>query len=210
MDDKAEIRGWKRYSTCPYDGAPPQAPTDNVAVTFRPLPKGTTFHGSINIHNLTKIELGALLWAVTFGESEKCCHTLGMAKPIGFGRVKINITASHLMSANGATVDLSQCRAAFVEYMNTQCHGHWQDSPQIKTLLAMADPTYRPPMKICYPVLGKGKGNNQFAEFKTKKKVLLNYIPLETKTCHPSSATSYNIGQILDRVVLEKKTNKDA
>ena len=37
------------------------------------------------------VELGALFWALTWGDSDQHFHSLGMGKPYGLGRVKIEI-----------------------------------------------------------------------------------------------------------------------
>jgi CRISPR-associated protein (TIGR03986 family) len=53
-----------------------------------------SFKSKVRVHNLTSYELGALIWATTLGELEKNSsyqHLLGMGKPLGYGKVQINI-----------------------------------------------------------------------------------------------------------------------
>jgi len=45
------------------------------------------FSGRIRFENLTKVELGALLFVLELPQN--CCHKLGMAKPLGLGSVEI-------------------------------------------------------------------------------------------------------------------------
>ncbi len=97
QNEDARIRGWKRYPV-PGDGAAPRAnpsPNDNrdVCTYFRPLDRGAGFEGYLRFHNLRPWELGALIWAITFGDptNDRYRHSLGMAKPLGYGSVRIEI-----------------------------------------------------------------------------------------------------------------------
>nr|HRD09255.1 hypothetical protein [Saprospiraceae bacterium] len=49
------------------------------------------FKGKINFHNLTPIEIGALISALTFHGNKNLYHNIGSAKPYGFGKIKIEI-----------------------------------------------------------------------------------------------------------------------
>ena len=82
------LRGYKQYWL--KEGAKP-APTDklNAASTLRPLPAGTKFTGVIHYKNLRSEELGLLLWAIRLEEG--CYQNVGMGKPYGYGRVKLDI-----------------------------------------------------------------------------------------------------------------------
>lgn len=55
----------------------------------------SVFEFSVNFENLTPVELGALLWSL---ELEGWHHRLGMAKPLGFGSVKIEIEALEIVN----------------------------------------------------------------------------------------------------------------
>ncbi len=69
MDPDVRVRGWKRYR--PHEVARPIAPPgpdqQRVATSFTPLEQGTIFRGTLRVHNLRRVELGALLWALDFG-----------------------------------------------------------------------------------------------------------------------------------------------
>lgn len=54
---------------------------------IRPVKKDVVFTGSIRFENLSKVELGALLFALNLPNG--CCHKLGMGKPLGLGSIKI-------------------------------------------------------------------------------------------------------------------------
>lgn len=54
---------------------------------LHPLKEGTSFKGRIKFKNLAKDELGLVLWAL---ELEKDCYqSIGMGKPYGLGRIKV-------------------------------------------------------------------------------------------------------------------------
>ncbi len=55
--------------------------------TIRPVREGAKFQGIIRFENLTKEELGALLFVLHL--PEECAHRLGMVKPLGLGSIKI-------------------------------------------------------------------------------------------------------------------------
>lgn len=131
------IRGWKRY---PVQSNPPQPADSAEASRLVPLiaKQGQTlrFTAKLRYHNLHPIELGALIWAVTFGENAALRHSMGMGRPLGWGQVSI-----------AAQLDQDQKFAltAFAEAMETwagqkSIKGGWAGSLQIRQLTAMADP----------------------------------------------------------------------
>ena len=52
------------------------------------LPADSTFTFTVKFENLAPLELGALLWVL---ELEGWHHRLGMAKPLGFGSIKVTV-----------------------------------------------------------------------------------------------------------------------
>ena len=87
------ISGWKRYPV--HQGAGVVKTTDtgneNVGTTFSPLKDGVVFSGKLRFHNLRKSELGALLSALTFHNTQECFHNIGMAKSLGYGKIKLKL-----------------------------------------------------------------------------------------------------------------------
>lgn len=60
---------------------------EKVGSRLKPLAAGTVFYGKVRFQNLTKDELGLLLWSLELNpESEQ---NIGKAKAYGYGRVKI-------------------------------------------------------------------------------------------------------------------------
>lgn len=64
---------------------------DTQHTLMRPVARGVRFRWQIHFENLSDVELGALLWALTLpGEQGKTYrHSIGMGKPFGMGAIKI-------------------------------------------------------------------------------------------------------------------------
>ncbi len=192
-DDNARIRGWKRYPNtdnwqAQFDiNHDVQANVENLRHKDRtamqnklfPAKPGALFTGKIRFHNLKPQELGALLWAVTFGLNKDCFHKVGLGKPMGFGQVQCQIDGinasqnSQILQGKQPVNDeqISQWVAQFETMMNQHYQTysdeqHWQDSPQLKHLLAMAMP--QP-----HPSSDSSSGNENAASFNP------NYIGLK-------------------------------
>lgn len=91
-----DIRGYKLYwhkyqdnTTDPgeFDWEDNNAVEDRIHTRIKPILPKTKFTGRIRFDNLTKEELGALLFALDLPENHY--HKLGMGKPLGLGTVKI-------------------------------------------------------------------------------------------------------------------------
>jgi CRISPR-associated protein (TIGR03986 family) len=138
MDESAVIAGWKRYPvTNAIKHNPPPIikgrTNDKIATKFIPLKEGARFKFKIRYHNLKKIELGALLSALTFHQTEGTFHSLGMAKPLGYGKIKLNI-------GGVSESDMEECLCAFESYMNVALKNdlpEWRVSEQITELITM-------------------------------------------------------------------------
>jgi CRISPR-associated protein (TIGR03986 family) len=132
MDKSAVVAGWKRY---PIHVSKPREnqriENQKIATQFTPLDSGTEFQFKIRYHNLKKIEIGALLSALTFHQTEGTFHSLGMAKPLGYGKVTLEV---------GGLKNMNEYLAAFESYMNIELGNslpEWGASPQITELITM-------------------------------------------------------------------------
>lgn len=181
MDGSAEIRGWKRYIARKNGETAPIHPEENqerVSTFFKPLPEGTAFSGTIRLHNVKPEELGAVVWALTWGGNPALRHGLGMGKPYGFGAVTVSITGSSLKWCNPAksgVPETGECMKLFIETMN-KWYGDiakgqtWEKSEEISALRALADPNSAWEHEIRYPVIGRNLNENEFARSKNKDK----------------------------------------
>jgi CRISPR-associated protein (TIGR03986 family) len=169
-DKAAKLSGWKRYHVrdSGFKPQPPQPPTADVATRFAPLDAGTVFSGRIHIHNLRPEELGALIWALTWGGDNALCHGLGMAKPLGYGAVKIKINRPSLTNMRGQEVDPIAARTAFSALMANKISG-WEKTDEIQSLKEMARPLDARADYADYPILNLDTRQNDFAKFKGAK-----------------------------------------
>lgn len=145
MDPDCRLRGWKRYparhQVIPFPGQG----QDEVSTRFVPLEKGAKFTFTINVHNLRLVELGALMWALTWGENAEnaaLCHSLGMGRPLGLGLVKIKIVSQELFDVKHSPSNDNGVKA-FEGRMNREVPG-WLESEQMIQILAMANPNSEP------------------------------------------------------------------
>lgn len=125
------------------------------------LPAGTRFDGCrLRFHNLRPVELGALLWALTFGDPQGgkgYVHRLGMGKPLGFGMVRIRVKEAVLLP-NGDVPEgglylegLMQAFTDEMERFHRAAGGDaWAASPQVKALLKAASPTENNDLDLSY------------------------------------------------------------
>lgn len=89
-DSNARIKGRKRYPVRESVWSN-EIGNENTQTVFRPLAEGTLFSGKIYFHNLRQCELGALISALTFNGHAECFHSIGEAKPLGYGKVETRI-----------------------------------------------------------------------------------------------------------------------
>lgn len=76
------------------------AKNENIGSKLKPLPAGTVFIGKVRFHNLTKDELGLLLWSLELNQESE--QNIGKAKAYGYGRVKIVVDKLELFDLEKA------------------------------------------------------------------------------------------------------------
>lgn len=89
-EDDFEIRGIKQYWLKDYIEMPDleKSKAENMIFTIHPLKESTKFSGKIHFSNLEEDELGLLIWSLKLDDN--CYQNIGLAKPYGFGRVKLD------------------------------------------------------------------------------------------------------------------------
>lgn len=193
-DQDAILKGFKKYpihlneKTISYSEK--QKLNDKVFSKFSPLSSGTKFKFKVRYFNLKPIEIGALLSALTFhGNHDKLFHSLGGAKPLGYGKVKFNVTL------NDNHIEKMR---VFEDKLNEHCQKNvmnkkWIETDQIKELFAMAsEPNDTANATLRYPELAKpnvpARDANEFVNIKKDNGKLDAYstkntfIPSELKT----------------------------
>lgn len=123
--------------------------------SFYPIDKGAKFQTKVYFHNLHDYELGALLAAITFCQDYTCNHSLGFAKPFGYGRLKVN----NCEITNCDTTDIDALIKAFIEKLTDRCkvtEAEWKSS--VNKLFNIARGKYAKDTKtVRYPVLPEFK-----------------------------------------------------
>lgn len=203
MDSNFEIAGRKRY---PIHNSNQTTKTiltdnDNVGVTFSPLKDGVVFKGKLRYHNLKKAELGAILSALTFHNTPKTFHNIGMAKSLGYGKIEVKLN------------DIKNIASYLHEFeliIGTQI-SNWALSSQIEELLAMVSE-----QKNEYNSLLKYINLTEFAKNKTgeNKDYLRNYTSLDNiKKVYLSSFISEDENKMLiekrEEMLVQRKERRE-
>jgi CRISPR-associated protein (TIGR03986 family) len=179
MDSSAKLRGWKRYpvhAPASVKGVPPPPEKSQASVQtqLQPLRAGLSFAGRVRLHNVTREELGAVLWALTWGGNSELRHSLGMGKPFGLGQVSVNITQLNVRSNDTPQLGNNEIRSyvqAFERWMEKNVPA-WKSV--LHELLAMANPA-APGVSQLRPLKLNMAGKSEFREAKQKKLALQPY-----------------------------------
>jgi len=94
-----ELRGFKRYPVRNERNVYTQNlsdVSDDMKTAFNPLKEESVFIGKVKFHNLRKDEIGALISAITMHDTKGLFHSIGYAKPLGYGKVSVDSLVSGL------------------------------------------------------------------------------------------------------------------
>ena len=132
-----KIRGRKYYpvKNISIPNPPTNINSEKTVLKLEYVKPNTKFIGKIRIHNLSEIELGGLLWALTLND-EQTPLQLGMAKSFGFGQVQLNITNLNLNhnEPHQHLKTMEEYRSIFEDYMNQQVP-NWKNTSSVQSLL---------------------------------------------------------------------------
>jgi CRISPR-associated protein (TIGR03986 family) len=178
---QGQISGWKRYMIRENvwgtkDRGNYNANLDSILL---PLDKGIIFEFKIRYHNLKKVELGALLSALTFHNTDGCFYQLGQGKPYGFGKVKLEI----LHINNEEIKDYLYEFEKIMEKHNPK----WTQSDQVKELITMASKSVSDTNRFSYLKMDNNRDRNEFQKVKTDKEALLTYSAIIKDSATPLS-----------------------
>ena len=180
------LRGFKKYpvhnDVKNINYSNDQLKNEKVFTTFTPLEKGSVFTTKIRYHNLRPIELGALVSAISFHAQKEGFHNLGLAKSLGFGKIKVEVN----------TIEKFTNEMQIFEYtMNNFLGNNWIEQKAIGELFALSSsPSIEAEATLVNPVMGRGKGENDFINYKTESKYLADYSSLNSFTGPQSLLTS--------------------
>jgi CRISPR/Cas system CSM-associated protein Csm3 (group 7 of RAMP superfamily) len=120
--------GWKNYPILNTEIKSKKGNNEDVISEFMPLKSTSKFEGKLRFHNLRDFEIGALISALSFHNTQECYHNIGYAKSLGYGKVSIKFDYEHK----------NKVLQAFEEKMNIEIFNGkmlWHKSEYIKELL---------------------------------------------------------------------------
>jgi CRISPR-associated protein (TIGR03986 family) len=127
-----QLSGWKRYHV--RKGIWERCTNDpKIDTTIYPLKANSVFKGKVYFHNLKRVELGALISALTFHNTEDCFHQIGQGKPYGFGKVSLTAKLNADIEINPELL-----MAEFENLMNDKCVYNWSKDNSIIQLFTLA------------------------------------------------------------------------
>ena len=186
---------------------------ENVSDSFYALPTGNTFILRINVHNLKKVEIGALLSALTLHETNDAYHNIGLAKGFGFGKIKVEKIELYGLSYQTKDYELAfeLTMDEFVSSHNNQMK--WCETEQMTKLTNILREHDDKEVKVME--LGNGKTEGTYGYYKNNK----NFENKEIARLHESTirvkslinplsvfrATHSEEYQLVDSLAKEKK-----
>ena len=195
-----KISGWKRYLVRANTFERSTGNT-NIDTNIRPLAKGTVFFCKIMFHNLKRVELGALLSAISFHNTNGCFHQLGQGKPYGFG--KVSLTIDEYPSELPPIEDLLM---EYEEIMHEFLKSSWVNSVQMTNLITLTHSEVTNNDMFDYMQMSNDSENNEFLRAKVEKEYLDTYNSLCQR---PYTATSLYEKLIRKREEQQEKLEKE-
>ena len=109
---------------------------EKIENKFRPIPAGNSFKMRVNVHNLRKVEIGALLSAITFHKTPGVYHNIGSAKGFGYGKLKC--AALNLDGLKFAEEDyLRAFEMEMDKFVKSSFKCNWAKTSQIMRMMAI-------------------------------------------------------------------------
>lgn len=193
LNNNAILRGWKIYPA--RNNFETDFPVDNNqeknTSPFIPLGAKSQFSFTVHFHNLRPVELGAILYAINLNNN--CYHSLGFAKPYGFGLCEYTITNSTGISIN----DVNPYIEGFKKYMEENI-ADYKKSPRIRELFLMLNPQNSVNVPLDYmdlPEFVKCKNHSP------KKQVYGQYLPSYSKQIRATDNKNKKIIKQVDAIV---------
>lgn len=191
----SQLRGFKKYpvhSKQPYlrnnylsNYSEKQKQNQKVFSQFKPLKPGVKFKGKVRFHNLKRIEIGALISALTNHNQENQRFNIGSAKPYGFGKIKLELSENSKEKYLSYLTDFELCMDA---HLVPVIKKKWIETVQVKELISLNTPNNS--LNYEYPELNMDRRINEFKEIKENKDYLAS---------HSSSFNNLNIVSQIDK-----------
>lgn len=174
-----KLKGFKKYpvrkevQTTQYTSE--QLNNKLIFSKFKPLSKNSVFKAKIRYFNLNKEELGAIVSALSFHNNENTFfHSLGTAKGLGFGAVKIQVKdiEQYINSMQHFELLMNQHLSD-----SAKAPKLWINSSPVKELFSISAMPQNDECQnsLVYPKLKNSEGKNDFIAMKTSNLSLNQY-----------------------------------
>lgn len=142
-DEAVEVNGRKFYPVRKSDTVPLLPDDDNPAVTedgrlvesavaMCPLATDTEFTGKVRFFNLRPFELGALVSALTLFNDKDRYHSIGMGKPLGYGKTSVAVDGIYVYKNSNPTertgMKVEDCIGMFTNGTCGYDFAEWKES----------------------------------------------------------------------------------
>ena len=213
LDSHAELKGFKKYPL--HNTIKPNTNIDNenIASEFTPIQSGAIFCGKIRYHNLRKVELGALISAITFHNCQNSFHNIGSVKPYGYGKIKVEI--------KNTNVNISEALAYFEYAMDLHAQNKLNKAKWLQTMTMIElsslsqSSNNNVNSRLCYPKLEdenerKNQRKNQFNNVKKDNQSLKYFSELNGVPNLKSLLTDDFMKKIVEEKRLSNQKVKEA
>ncbi|MEZ5792190.1 MAG: hypothetical protein R3D34_15895 [Nitratireductor sp.] len=152
---------------------PPHAPANIANIKselqfLKPRNDNARMKNTIRLHNVRRHELGAVLWALNFGENGQCRHMIGRGKPFGAGQARVAGMTIQLRPHGGErqtlewSVDekdktVTDLMGEFESWIAPKV-ADWDYSMPVKDFLTIHTPKGWPEKHMYLPFGGNGRG----------------------------------------------------
>lgn len=110
--------------------------TKTMSKILLPVPAGQTFKMRIVVHNMRKMEIGALLSAITFNHTQGTYHNIGSAKGFGYGKMECVDLSLHGFAFSEEEY-LKAFEYEMSQFTKAKYSCLWSETAQIKSLVAI-------------------------------------------------------------------------
>jgi len=182
--NNGKLSGWKKYLVRKKVWGAKEDYNPNLDTILKPVKEGSVFFGKIRFHNLRREELGALLSALTFHNTDDCFHQIGQGKPYGFGKVKVEIRLPELLE-----LEKENLMALFEDTVTKHTPIlNWHANNTIVQLFTMAkEEITAEDVLFKYMHMDTDRTRNEFLTAKSFNEYLQEYTALKKSTCMPQS-----------------------
>jgi CRISPR-associated protein (TIGR03986 family) len=176
----------------------------NLTSPLKPLDSGTRFTSKIVFHNLKKVELGALISSLSFHLQKDKYHSIGMAKPFGYGKCALKIKKM-VIDNEVFEENILEKKVELLEVFENAMLTHdpkWLKSDSIKELMAMASEGESDD-SLKYPIMTMDS-ENDFVKIKLARESLKPYSSISN-----FQLTQISIESIKESIAAQKKEENE-